>query len=124
MKFEIKDIIVYRWLSAILGLTIIYLIFLLTTKTNENTADKQLTLKLIKQITDRNDSIISAKNKEISFLLKQNEESKKRVIASENRIDSLQNEINNKVSTYRRRKKRAGGFTDNELVNYWRNEVK
>jgi hypothetical protein len=103
---------------------VIYLLFLLTVKTDENNADKNLTLKLIKQLTDRNDSIISAKNKEINYLLKQNEESKKRVLVSESIIDSLQNEINSKVSTYRRRKKRAGEFTDSELVNYWRDEVK
>jgi len=56
--------------------------------------------------------------------LKQNEESKKRVLASESIIDSLQNKINVKEITYRRKKKKAGEFTDKELVNYWRNEVK
>lgn len=124
MKVEIKDIIIYRWIAVIFLMCVIYLLFLLTVKTDENNADKNLTLKLIKQLTDRNDSIISAKNKEINYLLKQNEESKKRVLVSESIIDSLQNEINSKVSTYRRRKKRAGEFTDAELVNYWRNEVK
>lgn len=124
MKLEIKDIVIYRWIAVIFIMALIYLLFLLSAKTNENNVEKNLTLKLIKEVTDRNDSIISAKNKEIKFLLQQNEESKKRVLASETIIDSLQEEINKKVSVYSKRKKRAGEFTDTELVNYWRNEVK
>lgn len=124
MKLEIKEIFIYRLIATIIVVCVIYLVFLLSVKTNENRADKNLTLKLIKQVTDRNDSIISSKNKEIKYLLEQNEESKKRVLASESIIDSLQNKINTKVSTYKRRKKNASEFTDKELVNYWRDEIK
>lgn len=124
MKFEIKDTIVNRWLLVVVLMAVIYLLFFIISKTNENKLDKNLTLKLIEQIKAKNDSIISAKNKEINYLLKENEQSKVRVTVAINIIDSLQKQINTKVSTYRRRKKKAGEFTDKELVNYWRNEVK
>jgi len=123
MKFEIRDTIINRWLFVIALMLLIYLLFFVITKTNESKSDKVLTLKLIKQITEKNDSIISAKNKEIKQLLKENEASKKRVEISENIIDSLQNQINSKTVNYKRRKKRAGEFTDAELVNYWKNEL-
>lgn len=124
MKFEVKDTIVNRWLLVVVLMAVIYLLFFIVSKTNENKLDKNLTLKLIEQIKAKNDSIISAKNKEINYLLKENEQSKVRVTVAINIIDSLQKQINTKVSTYRRRKKKAGEFTDKELVNYWRNEVK
>jgi len=123
MKFEIKDTVVNRWIGVIAVMLLIYLLFVIITKTNENQADKNLALKLIKQITEKNDSIISAKNKEIKQLLKENEASKKRVELSETIIDSLQNQINNKTIAYKKKKKRAGEFTDTELVNYWKNEL-
>jgi hypothetical protein len=123
MKFEIKDTVVNRWIGVIAIMLLIYLLFYIVTKTNESTADKNLALKLIKQITEKNDSIISAKNKEIKQLLKENEASKKRVELSETIIDSLQNQINNKTIAYKKKKKRAGEFTDTELVNYWKNEL-
>jgi hypothetical protein len=123
MKLEIKDTVINRWLIVIVLLTVLYLLFFIVSKTNESRLDKNLTLKLIEQIKAKNDSIISAKNKEINGLLKENEKSKKRVQVSENIIDSLENQIQSKTSTYRRRKKKAGEFTDAELVNYWRNEV-
>jgi hypothetical protein len=97
MKFEIKDTVVNRWIGVIAVMLLIYLLFVIITKTNENQADKNLAFKLIKQITEKNDSIISAKNKEIKQLLKENEASKKRVELSETIIDSLQNQINNKT---------------------------
>ena len=123
MKFEIKDTVVNRWIGVIAVMLLIYLLFVIITKTNENQADKNLAFKLIKQITEKNDSIISAKNKEIKQLLKENEASKKRVELSETIIDSLQNQINNKTIAYKKKKKRAGEFTDTELVNYWKNEL-
>jgi len=123
MKFEIKDTVVNRWIGVIAIMLLIYLLFVIITKTNENQADKNLAFKLIKQITEKNDSIISAKNKEIKQLLKENEASKKRVELSETIIDSLQNQINNKTIAYKKKKKRAGEFTDTELVNYWKNEL-
>jgi hypothetical protein len=123
MKFEIKDTVVNRWIGVIAIMLLIYLLFYIVTKTNESTADKNLAIKLIKQITEKNDSIISAKNKEIKQLLKENEASKKRVELSETIIDSLQNQINNKTIAYKKKKKRAGEFTDTELVNYWKNEL-
>lgn len=123
MKFEIKDTVINRWLIVIVLLTVLYLLFFIVSKANENRLDKNITLKLIEQIKAKNDSIISAKNTEIKYLLKENEESKKRVLVSENIIDSLESQIQNKTSNYRKRKKRAGEFTDAELVNYWRNEV-
>jgi len=124
MKLEIKDTVVNRWLIVGVLLTVLYLLFFIVTKTNESKLDKNLTLKIIEQIKAKNDSIISAKNKEINELLKENEESKKRVQFSENIIDSLENQIQSKVSKYKGRKKKAGEFTDTELVNYWRDEVK
>jgi hypothetical protein len=123
MKFEIKDTVVNRWIGVIAVMLLIYLLFVIITKTNENQADKNLAFKLIKQITEKNDSIISAKNKEIKQLLKENEASKRRVELSETIIDSLQNQINNKTIAYKKKKKRAGEFTDTELVNYWKNEL-
>jgi hypothetical protein len=123
MKFEIKDTVVNRWISVVSIMLIGYLLFYVITKTNENNADKNLALKLIKKITEKNDSIISAKNKEINQLLKENELSKKRVEFSEAIIDSLQHQINNKTVIYKKRKKRAEEFTDAELLNYWKNEL-
>ena len=124
MKFEIKDIVFFRWLIVLLALGILYVLYVLRTTVNENQQNKQITLSLIKQITAKNDSIIALKSKEIDFLLNENSKSKKIVEKAEQTIDSLLASMETKKVVYRKRKKVAGELSGKDLVNYWRDEVK
>jgi hypothetical protein len=124
MKFEIRDIVLLKWVTVILALALLYLFFVLMSTMNENVQNKDVSLKLLERITVKNDSIVTAKNEEIAQLMVQNAESKKIVAQAEIRIDTLLATIEAKKSMYRRRKKSAGNLSGSELVNYWRNEVK
>lgn len=124
MKFEIRDIVLLKWVTVILALALLYLFFVLMSTMNENTQNKDVSLKLLERITAKNDSIVTAKNEEIAQLMVQNIESKKIVAQAEIRIDTLLATIEAKKSMYRRRKKSAGNLSGTDLVNYWRNEVK
>lgn len=124
MKFEVKDIVLFKWIVVFLALVIIYVLFLHMNTVNENKENKELTLSLIKQITAKNDSIIASKTAEIEFLLFENAQSKKVVEKAELKIDSLLASMEAKKGIYRRRKKVAGELSGKELVNYWRDEVK
>ena len=124
MKFEIRDIVLLKWVTVILALALLYLFFVLMSTMNENTQNKDVSLKLLERITAKNDSIVTAKNEEIAQLMVQNIESKKIVAQAEIRIDTLLATIEAKKSMYRRRKKSAGNLSGSELVNYWRDEVK
>jgi hypothetical protein len=124
MKFEIKDIVFFKWLIVILALGVLYVLYILMTTVNENKQNKEVTLKLIKQITAKNDSIIALKSKEIDFLLYENSKSQKIVERAEETIDSLLASMESKKVVYRKRKKVAGELSGKDLVNYWRDEVK
>lgn len=124
MKFEIKDIVFFRWLIVLLALVLLYVLYILTTTINENKENKNVTLQLIKQITAKNDSIIALKSKEIDFLLNENGKSKKIVEKAEQTIDSLLASMETKKVVYKKRKKVAGELSGKDLVNYWRDEVK
>lgn len=124
MKFEIKDIILFKWVTVVLALAVLYVLYILMTTVNENKENKELTVALIKQITAKNDSIIAAKTSEIDYLLFENKQSKKIVEKAEQKIDSLLASIESKKGVYRKRKKIAGELSGKELVNYWRDEVK
>jgi uncharacterized membrane protein affecting hemolysin expression len=124
MKFEIKDIVFFRWLIVLLALGILYVLYVLRTTVNENQQNKEVTLSLIKQITAKNDSIIALKSKEIAFLLNENSKSQKIVEKAEQTIDSLLASMETKKVVYRKRKKVAGELSGKDLVNYWRDEVK
>jgi len=124
MKFEIRDIVLLKWVTVILTLALLYLFFVLMSTMNENAQNKDVSLKLLERITAKNDSIVTAKNEEIAQLMVQNIESKKIVAQAEIRIDTLLATIEAKKSMYRRRKKSAGNLSGTDLVNYWRNEVK
>jgi hypothetical protein len=124
MKFEIKDIVFFRWLIVILALGVLYVLYIIRTTVNENQQNKEVTLSLIKQITAKNDSIIALKSKEIDFLLNENSKSKKIVEKAEQTIDSLLASMETKKVVYRKRKKVAGELSGKDLVNYWRDEVK
>ena len=124
MKFEVKDIVLFKWIVVFLALVILYVLFLHMNTVNENKENKELTLSLIKQITAKNDSIIASKTAEIEFLLFENAQSKKVVEKAEQKIDSLLASMEAKKGIYRRRKKVAGELSGKELVNYWRDEVK
>ena len=124
MKFEVKDIVLFKCIVVFLALVIIYVLFLHMNTVNENKENKELTLSLIKQITAKNDSIIASKTAEIEFLLFENAQSKKVVEKAELKIDSLLASMEAKKGIYRRRKKVAGELSGKELVNYWRDEVK
>jgi uncharacterized membrane protein affecting hemolysin expression len=124
MKFEVKDIVLFKWIVVFLALVILYVLFLHMNTVNENKENKELTLSLIKQITAKNDSIIASKTAEIEFLLFENAQSKKVVEKAELKIDSLLASMEAKKGIYRRRKKVAGELSGKELVNYWRDEVK
>lgn len=124
MKFEIKDIVFFRWLIVLLALGVLSVLYVLATTVNENKQNKEVTLSLIKQITAKNDSIIALKSKEIDFLLNENSKSKKIVEKAEQTIDSLLASMETKKVVYRKRKKVAGELSGKDLVNYWRDEVK
>jgi uncharacterized membrane protein affecting hemolysin expression len=124
MKFEVKDIVLFKWIVVALSLGILYLFFMHMNTVNENKENKKLTLTLIKQITAKNDSIIASKTAEIEFLLFENAQSKKIVERAEQKIDSLLASMEAKKGIYRRRKKVAGELSGKELVNYWRDEIK
>lgn len=124
MKFEIKDIVLFKWVTVILALGILYVLYILMTTVNENKENKEITISLIKQITAKNDSIIKLKSKEIEFLLYENSRSKKIVEKAEQTIDSLLASMESKKVVYRKRKKVAGELSGKDLVNYWRDEVK
>ena len=105
MKFEVKDIVLFKWIVVFLALVILYVLFLHMNTVNENKENKELTLSLIKQITAKNDSIIASKTAEIEFLLFENAQSKKVVEKAELKIDSLLASMEAKKGIYRRRKK-------------------
>lgn len=124
MKFEIKEVVFFKWLIVILALGVLYVLYILMTTVNENKQNKEVTIALIKQITAKNDSIIALKSKEIDFLLYENSKSQKIVEKAEQTIDSLLASMETKKVVYRNRKKIAGELSGKDLVNYWRNEVK
>ena len=124
MKFEIKEVVFFKWLIVILALGVLYVLYILMTTVNENKQNKEVTITLIKQITAKNDSIIALKSKEIDFLLYENSKSQKIVEKAEQTIDSLLASMESKKVVYRKRKKIAGELSGKDLVNYWRNEVK
>lgn len=124
MKFEIKDVVLFKWVTVILAIAVLYVLYILMTTMNENNENNKVTSSLIKQITAKNDSIIASKSAEIKALLLENEKSKKVVQKAEQKIDSLLASMESKKGIYRRRKKEAGELSGKELVNYWRDEVK
>ena len=124
MKIELTDKILLRWVVVIFTFLTLFLVGVLMKQNDKMNTYFALNKNLIKTYAREKDSIIEVKTKDISYLLELNKKKQSIIDKAFNSIDSLQKEKNRIKIVYKERKDKIKELNNDELENYWKDEIK
>lgn len=124
MKIELTDKILLRWVIVIFTFLTLFLVGVLMKQNDKMNTYFELNKSLIKTYAREKDSIIEVKNKDILYLLELNKKKQAIIDKAFNSIDSLQKEKNRIKIVYKERKDKIKELNNDELENYWKDEIK
>ena len=124
MKIELTDKILLRWVVVIFTFLTLFLVGVLMKQNDKMNTYFALNKNLIKTYAREKDSIIEVKTKDISYLLELNKKKQRIIDKAFNSIDSLQKEKNRIKIVYKERKDKIKELNNDELENYWKDEIK